>query len=202
MLFKSRYKETFLNKINKYMWPKSGWKRAGRYLSLRVKRLPGSPHSIALGFSLGTAIAMTPLYGAHFLLGIFFAWLLGGSIAASVIGNLIGNPWTYPFVCLISFKMGTFFVSSNTSDLVTIASISNELSSLGQIIISIIIDGNFYKAWGSLTNLDLIPLMIIGSIPLSLIVGLISYCLSRKLISDYQNRRKIQIANKSRKNGD
>ena len=67
--------------------------------------LAGSPHSIALGFSLGTAVAVTPLYGAHFLLGIFFAWLLGGSITASVIGNLIGNPWTYPFICLISFNL-------------------------------------------------------------------------------------------------
>jgi len=200
MLFSSRYKKNFINKSIKYLWPRAGWKRALKYLSLRVKRLPGSPHSIALGFSLGTAAAMTPFYGAHFLFGIFFAWLLGGSIAASILGNFIGNPWTFPFICLINFKMGSFLVSSHSSGLVGIESITTELSILGQIISSTFIEGNFDTSLDAITDLELIPLILLGSFPVSVLAGLLSYFLAKNVITNYQIKRKNVIKSKSRKN--
>ena len=202
MLFSSRYKKNFINKSIKYLWPRAGWKRALKYLSLRVKRLPGSPHSIALGFSLGTAAAMTPFYGAHFLFGIFFAWLLGGSIAASILGNFIGNPWTFPFICLINFKMGSFLVSSHSSGLVGIESITTELSILGQIISSTFIEGNFDTSLDAITDLELIPLILLGSFPVSVLAGLLSYSLAKNVITNYQIKRKNIIQSKLRKNNE
>ena len=47
-----------------------------------------------------------------------------------------------------------------------------------------------------MNNLDLIPPMLIGSIPVLIIVGILSYFLSRKLVNDYQNRRKLKIEKK------
>ena len=94
MLFKSRNKIHFISRVLAYIWPRSGWNRFIKYITLRIKRLPGSPHKIALGFSFGAMSSMTPFFGIHFLIGIFFSWLFRGSIAASIIGNLIGNPWT------------------------------------------------------------------------------------------------------------
>ena len=57
MLFKQRKKIDFISKIFSYFWPKNGWGRLFKYTTLRIKRLPGSPHSIALGFTFGIAAA-------------------------------------------------------------------------------------------------------------------------------------------------
>ena len=188
------------NKSIKYMWPTAGLKRALKYLSLRVKRLPGSPHSIALGFSLGTAFSLTPFYGAHFLFGIFFAWLFGGSIAASILGNFVGNPWPFTFICLINFKVGSLLISSHSSGLVSIELITTELSVLGQIISSIFIEGNFYTSFEAIVNLELIPLILLGSFPVSVLSGLLSYFLVKNVITNYQIKRKNIIKSKLRKN--
>ena len=67
MLFKQRKKIDFISKVLNYFWPKNGWGRLFKYTTLRIKRLPGSPHSIALGFTFGVASAMTPLFGLHFV---------------------------------------------------------------------------------------------------------------------------------------
>ena len=109
MLFKARNKVHFISKIINLLWPRRGWTRLIRYNSLRVKRLPGTPHSISLGFAFGVMAALTPFFGLHFFIGIFFAWVFGASIIASIIGNFIGNPWTFPFICIVNFKIGSIF---------------------------------------------------------------------------------------------
>ena len=59
MLFKTRQKSTFISKFFNLLWPKKGWKRIIKYISLRLKRLPGSPHKIALGFTFGVTAALS-----------------------------------------------------------------------------------------------------------------------------------------------
>ena len=118
MLFKARNKVHFISKIINLLWPRRGWTRLIRYNSLRVKRLPGTPHSISLGFAFGVMAALTPFFGLHFLIGIFFAWIFGASIIASIIGNFIGNPWTFPFICIVNYKIGSiFYVSGDNINL-------------------------------------------------------------------------------------
>ena len=45
--------------------------RARKYISLSFKRLKGTPHELALGFSTGVAISFTPFIGFHALISIF-----------------------------------------------------------------------------------------------------------------------------------
>ena len=82
MLFNQRKKIDFISRILNLFWPRNGWGRLFKYTTLRIKRLPGSPHSIALGFTFGVIAAMTPLFGLHFIIGIFLAWIFGASIIA------------------------------------------------------------------------------------------------------------------------
>ena len=89
MLFKQRKKIDFISRILNFFWPRNGWGRLLKYTTLRIKRLPGSPHSIALGFTFGVIAAMTPLFGLHFIIGIFLAWIFGASVIASLIGNFV-----------------------------------------------------------------------------------------------------------------
>ena len=52
----------------------------------RIKRLPGTPQSIAAGVACGVAASFTPFIGLHFVLAALFAWLVGG------VGYISGLP--------------------------------------------------------------------------------------------------------------
>ncbi|MFC7332972.1 DUF2062 domain-containing protein [Rhodocista pekingensis] len=105
-MFKRRHKFTLRQRVRDFLWPRMGWRRALLYLGHRVGRLPGPPHRIAAGFASGAAVSMTPFVGLHFLLGFGLAWLLRGSMLAAAIGTAVGNPWTFPAIWYVSYRIG------------------------------------------------------------------------------------------------
>ena len=191
MLFKTRQKSTFISKIFNLLWPKKGWKRIIKYISLRLKRLPGSPHSIALGFTFGVTAALTPLFGLHFLIGIFLAWLFRVSMVASLIGNLLGNPWTFPFICVLNFKVGNFFYTTSDQIDINMKLLSNELYLLWNTIYKLFIELNYSQSLNYLSQLKLIPPMLLGSLFTIIVVGIPCYFISRFIITNYRNKIKL-----------
>ena len=191
MLFKTRQKSTFISKIFNLLWPKKGWKRIIKYISLRLKRLPGSPHSIALGFTFGVTAALTPLFGLHFLIGIFLAWLFRVSMVASLIGNLLGNPWTFPFICILNFKVGNFFYTTSDQIDINMKLLSNELYLLWNTIYKLFIELNYSQSLNYLSQLKLIPPMLLGSLFTIIVVGIPCYFISRFIITNYRNKIKL-----------
>jgi len=105
-IFGRRQKLTRLQRLGRLMWPRMGWRRLGKYYSFRVKRLPGTPYSIACGFACGAAVSFTPFIGFHFILGALIAWAMRGNILASAIGTAVGNPWTFAFIWPGIFWLG------------------------------------------------------------------------------------------------
>lgn len=97
-MFQRRRKRTVVQRSVEFFWPRMGWRRTWYYYSHRIKRLPGSPYSIACGFACGAAVSFTPFVGFHFLIAALLAWVLRGNILASAIGTAVGNPWTFPFI--------------------------------------------------------------------------------------------------------
>ncbi len=87
-----------------------GWRRAGTYFAHRIRRLPGSPHTIAAGFACGAAISFTPFIGFHFVLAALLAWVIGGNVIASAFGTVVGNPWTFPIIWLGTYRLGTLML--------------------------------------------------------------------------------------------
>lgn len=53
-----------------------------------------SPQRIAGAFALGVFIGMSPLLGAHTILGIACAWLLKLNRLVTLVGVYVTNPWT------------------------------------------------------------------------------------------------------------
>ncbi|MDA8078942.1 MAG: DUF2062 domain-containing protein [Nitrospiraceae bacterium] len=53
-----------------------------------------SPHRIALAFSVGIFIGMSPLLGIHTLLGIAVAWQFRLNKLVTLVGVYVTNPWT------------------------------------------------------------------------------------------------------------
>ncbi|SCA55091.1 conserved membrane hypothetical protein [Candidatus Terasakiella magnetica] len=105
-MFRRRQQPKFHQKAIGFFWPAMGWKRSSKYVGHRVARLPGTPYSIAAGFAAGAAISFTPFMGLHIILGAAIAWLTRGNILASAIGTVVGNPWTFPFIWLATYKTG------------------------------------------------------------------------------------------------
>ena len=189
MLFKQRKKIDFIARIFNFFWPRNGWGRLFKYTTLRIKRLPGSPHSIALGFTFGVMAAMTPLFGLHFIIGIFLAWIFGASVIASLIGNFVGNPWTFPFICILNLKIGSYFYESANISTINMKVISNELTLLWNAFYSFCIEFNFEGAFLYLSDLKLIPPMFIGSIFTIIFISLPCYFMSKFIINNYKNTR-------------
>ncbi len=154
------------------LWPRMGWRRYFRYLRFRVLRLPGSPHTIAIGFACGAALSFTPLIGVHFGLAALFAWIIGGNVLASIIGTGVGNPWTFPFIWFWIHRLGSWIIGGRASDTAAI-----------DFNITILFD-NF---------LDVFWPMLVGGIPMAVIVFPLAYYSSRYVVRTYQARRRTHL---------
>lgn len=175
MIFDRRHKPSLRARARNLIWPRSGWLRATRYLTHRVGRLPGTPYAIAAGFACGAAASMTPLMGFHFVLAGLLAWIIGGSILASAIGTAVGNPWTFPFIWVWIFNLGSWILGSTDG--------------LGNLTIT---PG---YVWDHPMNV-LLP-MLAGSLPTGILTWLIIFLPIRHLVRDYQSRRSDRLARRA-----
>ena len=106
MLFRRRESESWWERLRVHLWPRRSWSRSGRYVVYRLRRLSATPHAIALGFAIGAFSAVTPFIGTHMMMAALLAWVIGGSIVASVLGTFVGNPLTYPLLWYSSYEVG------------------------------------------------------------------------------------------------
>lgn len=185
-MFKSLKKKSVRKKISNFIWPERGWKRASKYILLRLNRLKGTPKEIASGVACGVAISFTPFVGFHFVLAAVSAWFVRGNILASAIGTAAGNPWTFPFIWVSVLYTGR-------------AMLGGQYDEVGRVKFI----GVFQEASHALMTFDfrlfisdvwpiLFP-MIIGSIPFYIISWFISYYLVKKALDG------IEIGKKSKK---
>ncbi len=184
MPFGRRHPITLTQKARDILVPKSGIGRLLRYAQLRLQRLPGTPHVIALGFACGAFISCTPFIGFHFLLGGLFAWIVGGSIIASAIGTFVGNPWTFPALWFLTYRWGHALLGRET----------NELIKEGDLAPENLIMSTEPGMWERIT--DIFVPMLIGSIPAGLIAAVVSYAIMRPVVATYQLRRRAKIENR------
>jgi uncharacterized protein (DUF2062 family) len=158
------------------VWPEIGWRRLGSYLVKRLVRLPGTPHTIAAGIACGTAISFTPFIGFHILLGALLALVVRGNFLAMVVGTLVGNPWTFPFIWLASYELGRFILG-----------IGPGVPSLEPF--------SFHRVVRDLESV--IWPMTVGGTPLGLIAGLVIYFPTVRLVSAYQEARRRRRARRA-----
>ena len=166
--------------------------RTKKYISLSIKRIKGTPQALSLGLATGIAISFTPFIGLHALLAIFISWVIGGSMAAALIGTLFGNPWTFPFIWYFTFEIGQFinygFLSYEEE--FSFKVIKKEVSTLLAIVKNIIIFANIFELEENVTKLKLIPFMVVGSIPLVFISWIFSYFSFLIIFKSYKKKVK------------
>lgn len=107
-MFSRRTPLSITQKIREAVWPSMGWGRFLKYTQLRLIRLKDSNRAIATGLAFGASISFVPLPGTHIITAGFWAWACRGTILASVVGTLIGTPWTFPLMWWAAYKVGEF----------------------------------------------------------------------------------------------
>lgn len=160
----------FLQRLRGWLWPHIGWRRAGAYVLARIKRLPGTPHSIAAGFACGAAVSFTPFVGLHLAGALLLALIIRGNYLAAWIGTLVGNPWSFPFIWIFTYKLGQFLLG---------AEISDEMIDLNAWTFEHIRDELGRVIWP----------MTVGGVPSGLMVGFAVYFPLAKGIASFQAAR-------------
>jgi len=72
----------------------------------RFLTLQGTPREIALGFSLGLFVGMSPFMMCHTIMAVSIASLLKWNRIGAAVGVFITNPVTAPFFFIITFRVG------------------------------------------------------------------------------------------------
>jgi uncharacterized protein (DUF2062 family) len=111
-MFQRRKPLTPLQHLKEIFWPTMGFYRAFLYIKLRIIRLSDTNHNIALGLSIGTAVSFTPLLGTHFIQAFLLAWFFRSNLLSALIGTLVGNPWTLPFMWWAGLEVGSYLFTA------------------------------------------------------------------------------------------
>ena len=137
------------------------------YYKLKLARLPASNYAISSGFACGSMVSFTPLLGLHFLLAVIFAFLIRGNFIAALIGTVVGNPITFPFIWGLIYKVGTYVITIK------------EVSFTYEINFSMIINQTY----------EIFFPMLVGGVLIAPLVWIISYFIIYSFISSYKRRK-------------
>ena len=137
------------------------------YYKLRLARLPASNYAISSGFACGSMVSFTPLLGLHFILAVIFAFLIRGNFIAALIGTVVGNPITFPFIWGLIYKVGTYVTNIQHVN-------------IGRKINFDMIINQTYEIF--------FP-MLLGGIIIAPLIWIISYFLIYSFISSYKRRK-------------
>ncbi len=87
------------------------YNRQIRYYFLKIVRLRGEPHELALGLSFGIFAGMMPIIPFQTALAVMLALVFNGSKITAALGTLISNPLNWYFIYYYSHKIGSSILS-------------------------------------------------------------------------------------------
>ena len=166
------------------LWPRSGWRRAARYIVYRLGRLSGTPYTIAGGFACGAAISFTPFVGLHFILAAIWAWIVRANVVSALIGTAVGNPWTFPFIWVWIYKLGQWMGADSLADEAETLDFAGFFGALLDALL------RFDLGFLLETAAPIWVPMFIGSIPTTAVAWVAFYFPLKPMIAAYQRRRR------------
>ena len=176
-MFGRRHPLPIFRRVREFVWPSGGWHRASLYIAHRVRRLPGTPYRIAAGFACGAAISFTPFIGFHFVGAALLSILLRGSLLASAIGTVVGNPWTFPFIWAWIYALGQWLLGGEVvSELPVVLSLTYIFE----------------------RPLDVLWPMTVGGVPTSVAAWFAFFWPVRGAVAEYQHARGRLVRRKKR----
>jgi uncharacterized protein (DUF2062 family) len=151
------YYKNLLSKVNRII----------SYYKLRLARLPDSNYAISSGFACGAMVSFTPLLGLHFVLAVIFAYLIRGNFIAALIGTVVGNPITFPFIWGLIYKIGTYLTN------IKLQKITHEIN------FDMIVNQTY----------EIFFPMLVGGIIIAPLVWIITYYVIYSFVASFKKRR-------------
>lgn len=105
-MFKRRDKMGWGAWLREQVYPRSGFKRATRYVIHRMRRLPDQPHRVARGVFAGSLIGFLPLPGMQFIAAWLASRAINGNLLAALLATFNTNPVTTPFFAVLAMSLG------------------------------------------------------------------------------------------------
>ena len=137
------------------------------YYKFKLARLPASSYAISAGFACGSMVSFTPLLGFHFILAVVFAYLLRANYIAALIGTIVGNPISFPFIWGLIYKVGAFIVDKPEDNL------------RPNINFEIIINQTY----------DIFIPMLVGGAVLAIPIWIITYFITYSFVSSFKKAK-------------
>ncbi len=81
-----------------------------RYLYLRLIRLRGEPHELALGMAIGVFAGLTPTMPFHIIMAVALALCFRASKITAAVGVWVSNPLTWVPIYLYNYKLGALII--------------------------------------------------------------------------------------------
>ena len=91
--------------INVFLKPKISF--------LKIYYARESTHEIALGPSIGSFWGVFPTFGLSKILSFLLYKIFRFNFVAAISGAFISNLLTSPFLLIISYKVGSYFIKTN-----------------------------------------------------------------------------------------
>jgi uncharacterized protein (DUF2062 family) len=165
-----------------------------KYYFLRLTRLRGEPHELALGMALGIFSGMLPIMPFQIALAITLALFFKVSKITAALGTWVTNPLNWYFMYLYSYKIGASVLGLPKGNGV----ISSVMASIRQGEEALVVIGKIAGAGGSI-----VAAFLLGGIIMGFIAAIPSYFIFLRLFQLIRQWRQERRVRKywQRKNG-
>ena len=134
------------------------YRRQLRYYFLRLMRLKGAPHELALGITLGIFVGMMPIMPFQTALAVTLALFFKGSKITAILGTWVSNPLNWYFLYYFSFKIGAFILGLSEENRIFL-SVMESINNNEEILVIL---GKFAHAGGAIIFAFLIGGFVMG----------------------------------------
>ncbi|WP_295337166.1 DUF2062 domain-containing protein [Flavobacterium sp.] len=87
--------------------------RKAKISFMKIYYARGSAHEIALGAAIGAFWGVFPTFGLSTILSLLLYKIFRFNIVAAISGAFISNPLTSPFLLMLSYKVGSYFIKTD-----------------------------------------------------------------------------------------
>lgn len=211
MVFKRRDPRTLWRRCVAFVLPRRGYARGWKYIGRRVQRIRDTPEKIAFGFACGAFASFTPLFGCHFFVAAFLAWILRANVVAGLFGTIVGNPLSFPLIAAASLGVGRVLTDGKSYG-VDGEGVMSSFADVGGLLWNALLQGIGFEVENAVSwavtkarfmdfwDHVMIPYFV-GGVVIGTVVAVTCYFLFKPAIAAYQKRRREKLASKKKSNG-
>ncbi len=201
MVFKRRDPIGWGAWLREQVYPRSGFRRATRYVIHRMTRLPDQPHKVARGVFAGSLVGFLPLPGMQFIAAWAASRAINGNLLAALLATFNTNPITTPFFAVLAMSLGHWMLGIEKPLSWEYISGATEQAAVDLWFNTKAIFNDDLPRWDGLIQFwhDIYWPYFIGALGPGIILSLIGYYITIPLVGAYQKARAAKADDRKEK---